>query len=111
MIEYDNDLFPSSIYTGGIAAMNKNNPEGLKAIRTAVCLVLVIMYFLGLVFMMTGLFYAGMTLWALSTIGGIGLLYYIRTTEKTQKAVEEALKEEAKLDSDAEPEASDDSCE
>ena len=77
--------------------MDNNKPDRLKRLRSVLCLALVALYFIGLIFLMTGLFYAGVVFWAVSTVGGIGLLYYIRTTEKTQEAVNEALKEEEAL--------------
>lgn len=70
----------------------------LSALRTVVSLILVACYFVGLIFMVTGLFYAGVILWAVSTVGGIGLLYYIRTTDRTKETLPEALKEEKDLE-------------
>ena len=66
-------------------------------IRTALSLLIVALYAAGLVAMFMGNARLGIDLWVVSTLGGIGLLYYIRTTEKTQEAVKEALKEEEAL--------------
>ena len=66
-------------------------------IRTALSLLIVVLYVAGLMAMFMGNVRLGVDLWVVSTLGGIGLLYYIRTTEKTQEAVKEALKEEEAL--------------
>lgn len=78
--------------------MEKKNTGRSSLVRTLLSLALVACYFVGLIFMLTGLFFAGVVLWAVSTVGGIALLYYIRTTDRTRQAVEEALKEEADLE-------------
>ena len=59
---------------------NKNG--WVRHLRTAVSLILVGLYVLGLIAMMTFSFQTGLILWVVSTLGGIGLLYWIRTVEK-----------------------------
>ncbi len=54
----------------------------IRSLRTAVSLVLVGLYVLGLIAMMTFSFQTGLILWVVSTLGGIGLLYWIRTVDK-----------------------------
>ncbi len=54
----------------------------IRSLRTALSLVLVGLYALGLIAMMTFSFQTGLILWVVSTLGGIGLLYWIRTVDK-----------------------------
>ena len=82
----------------------------LKHLRAVVCLLLVALYILGLIAMMTFSFQIGLILWVVSTLGGLGLLYWVRTMEKR---AEEAAKAEAEAagprsDGEATPEARDD---
>ena len=62
----------------------------LKRLRTVISLILVGMYVIGLIAMMTFSFQAGLILWVVSTLGGIGLLYYVRTMEKRREDAEKA---------------------
>ena len=71
----------------------------IKSLRTVISLVLVGLYVLGLIAMMTFSFQTGLILWVVSTLGGIGLLYWIRTVDK-QDAPEKAEGSEAPEDSD-----------
>lgn len=50
--------------------------------RTTVCLVLTILYFGGLALMLTGQLSQGVLLWGVSTVAGMGVLYYIKKQEK-----------------------------
>lgn len=59
----------------------KDNP-GRRAVRTVLSLILVGLYVVGLIAMMTFSFRAGLALWVISTLGGIGLLYWIHTADK-----------------------------
>ena len=77
----------------------------IKSLRTVISLVLVGLYVLGLIAMMTFSFQTGLILWVVSTLGGIGLLYWIRTVDK-QDAPEKTEGGDAQEDSDA-PEAED----
>ena len=70
----------------------------IRKLRTAVALILVGLYVVGLIAMMTFSFQAGLILWVISTLGGIGLLYWIRTINKRN---EEAAKAEAESPSDS----------
>lgn len=64
-------------------------PAWLRRLRAVVSLALVAMYVVGLVAMMTFSFQTGLILWVVSTLGGIGLLYWIHTVEKREKALSE----------------------
>lgn len=70
----------------------KNKTELLKTLRMVVSLVLIGLYFVGLIAMITFSFSLGLVLWVISTVGGIGLLYCVRTLEKRAAAVAEAEK-------------------
>ncbi len=54
----------------------------IRRLRTATALILVGLYVLGLIAMVAFSFQAGLILWVISTLGGIGLLYWIRTVDK-----------------------------
>ena len=54
----------------------------VRGIRAALSLILIALYIVGLIAMMTFSFRAGLILWVVSTLGGIGLLYWIRTVDK-----------------------------
>lgn len=53
-----------------------------RAVRAALSLILVGLYAAGLIAMLAFSFRAGLILWVVSTLGGIGLLYWIRTVDK-----------------------------
>ena len=91
--------------------MSNKRTEKLRAMRTALCLVLVGLYFIGIIAMITFSFQLGLILWVVSTLGGIGLLYWVRTMEKRAA---DAAKAEAKADENAdenEAGADDEACE
>lgn len=67
--------------------------ESKRGLRAAVSLILVALYAAGLVCMFTNAFRTGVILWVVSTLGGIGLLYWIRTME--QRAEDARKREEA----------------
>ena len=71
-----------------------NKDARIKLLRTVVSLVLVGLYVLGLIAMMTFSFQTGLILWVVSTLGGIGLLYWIRTAEKQREALAKSGAEE-----------------
>ena len=56
----------------------------IKRLRAAVSLVLVALYAAGLIAMFASSVQTGLILWVVSTLGGIGLLYWIHTVEKRQ---------------------------
>ena len=58
--------------------MNRNH----RALRSALSLILVGLYAAGLVAMLAFSFQAGLILWVISTLGGIGLLYWIHVADK-----------------------------
>lgn len=76
--------------------------------RSAICLVLVGLYIVGMIFMIALSFRVGVILWVISTMGGIGLLYWVRTLEKRAEDAKAAA--EGKFSEDEEG-VSDDSCE
>ena len=62
----------------------------LRRFRAIVALALVAMYILGLVAMMTGRVQLALILWVVSTLGGIGLLYWMRTVTRRKEEAEKA---------------------
>lgn len=63
--------------------------KGKMNIRTIICLVLTVMYALGLVLMLAKQMDLGLLLWGVSTVGGMGVLYYINKKEKAAKQAAE----------------------
>ncbi len=59
-----------------------DDKKRVRGIRAALSLILIGLYAVGLIAMMTFSFRAGLILWVISTLGGIGLLYWIRTVDK-----------------------------
>ena len=65
-------------------------------LRAIVALILVLLYVLGLVAMLTGRVQLALILWVVSTLGGIGLLYWMRTvTRRKEEAERDARGEKA----------------
>ena len=62
----------------------------LRRLRAIVALALVAMYILGLVAMITGRVQLALILWVVSTLGGIGLLYWMRTVTRRKEEAEKA---------------------
>jgi len=87
----------------------KNKAELIKTLRVVLSLLLVGCYIAGLIAMIGFSFSMGVMLWVISTVGGIGLLYCIRTLER--RAAEVAEAEANKLAREAEEGAEEDSCE
>ena len=71
--------------------MNDRNAL-LRKVRAIVALALVALYVLGLVAMLTSRVQLALILWVVSTLGGIGLLYWMRTVTRRK---EEAEKKES----------------
>ena len=71
----------------------------IRRLRAIAALVLVALYILGLAAMLTGRVQLALILWVVSTLGGIGLLYWIRTAEKQR---EELAKAEAETENGGE---------
>ena len=65
-----------------------------RRLRAIAALVLVAMYVLGLVAMITGRVQLALILWVVSTLGGIGLLYWMRTVTRRKEEAEKAEKGE-----------------
>ena len=57
-------------------------------IRTALCLIVVALYIAGLIAMFAGSARLGIDLWVISTLGGIGLLYWIHVMKKRAEDAE-----------------------
>ena len=72
--------------------MKREKPALLSGLRTALSLILVGLYVAGLIAMFADRFQLGLYLWVFSTVGGIGLLYYIRTMEKRAEDAEKISK-------------------
>lgn len=70
-------------------------PAWIRKLRAGVSLALVAAYVVGLIAMMTFSFQTGLILWVVSTLGGIGLLYWIHTEEKRAEALAKAEKGDA----------------
>ncbi|MBR6766535.1 MAG: hypothetical protein IKM02_01150 [Clostridia bacterium] len=70
----------------------KNKTELIKTIRMVISLVLIGCYFVGLVAMITFSFSTGLILWVISTLGGVLLLYWIRSLERRAAEAAEAEK-------------------
>ena len=62
-------------------------PAWIRRLRAIVSLALVTCYVVGLIAMMTFSVQVGLILWVVSTLGGIGLLYWIHTVEKREQAL------------------------
>ena len=63
----------------------------IRRLRAAIALVLVALYAAGLVLMLASQVKLALTLWVVSTLGGLGLLFWI----KTEKDRAEAQKNDA----------------
>ena len=61
-----------------------------RRLRAIVAMLLVLLYILGLVAMFAGRVQLALILWVVSTLGGIGLLYWMRTVTKRKEEAEKA---------------------
>ena len=59
-------------------------------LRAIAALILVALYILGLVAMLTSRVQLALILWVVSTLGGIGLLYWMRTVTKRKEEAKKA---------------------
>jgi hypothetical protein len=66
----------------------------LRKMRAIAALVLVALYVLGLVAMLTGRVQLALILWVVSTLGGIGLLYWMRTVTRRKEEAEKETGEQ-----------------
>ncbi|MBR6218977.1 MAG: hypothetical protein IKQ80_00265 [Clostridia bacterium] len=64
--------------------------NALRTLRAVVALLLIAAYIAGLIAMLTSNVQLGLILWVVSTLGGIGMLYWLRTAEKNREAREKA---------------------
>jgi len=71
-----------------------NRSALFRRLRAIVALLLVLLYILGLVAMLTGRVQLALILWVVSTLGGIGLLYWMRTVTKRKEEAEKAARGE-----------------
>ena len=79
------------IYTFRDVNEDMNDRNALfHRLRAIAALVLVALYALGLVAMLTGRVQVALILWVVSTLGGIGLLYWMRTVTKRKEEAEKA---------------------
>ena len=63
-------------------------------LRAIAALILVALYILGLVAMLTSRVQLALILWVVSTLGGIGLLYWMRTVTRRKEEAEKAAQGE-----------------
>ena len=63
-----------------------------RKIRAGLSLILVGLYAAGLIAMLIGQFRLGLILWVISTLGGIGLLYWIREMNRRAEDAEKIAK-------------------
>ncbi len=70
---------------------NENARARMKSVKFVVGIGLTLCYFAGLLTMLFHSLGLGLLLWVISTVGGMGFLYYYR-----QQAVRDAVEEEAR---------------
>jgi hypothetical protein len=63
-------------------------------LRAIAALILVALYIFGLVAMLTSRVQLALILWVVSTLGGVGLLYWMRTVTKRKEEAEKAAQGE-----------------
>jgi len=66
----------------------------VKRLRAIVALLLVALYAAGLIAMLASNVRLALILWVVSTLGGIGLLYWMRTVTRRKEEAEKATKGE-----------------
>ena len=69
--------------------------NALRMLRAVVALLLIAAYIAGLIAMLTSNVQLGLILWVVSTLGGIGMLYWLRTAEKNREAQEKAAADQS----------------
>ena len=62
----------------------------IRRLRAAVALLLVVLYAAGLVAMLASKVQLALILWVISTLGGIGLLYWLHILKERQEAAAKA---------------------
>ena len=80
------------ILLGVFRMSDPKNGATRNYVRVALSLLLVGLYVAGLIAMIAGSFQTGLHLWVISTLGGIGLLYWIRTMERRREDAEKIAK-------------------
>jgi len=73
--------------------LDKNRINQLKSMKNIMCIVLVILYAAGLLCMFLNNFPAGFLLFTVSTLGGMGMLYYMKKLEE-KAALEKMMAED-----------------
>ena len=69
--------------------------NALRMLRAVVALLLIAAYIAGLIAILTSNVQLGLILWVVSTLGGIGMLYWLRTAEKNREAQEKAAADQS----------------
>ena len=69
--------------------------NALRTLRAVVALLLIAAYIAGLIAILTSNVQLGLILWVVSTLGGIGMLYWLRTAEKNREAQEKAAADQS----------------
>lgn len=72
--------------------------NAIKKLRAAVALLLVAAYAVGLVAMLASNVKLALILWVVSTLGGIGLLYWLKTLRERAEEAEKAAAESPEED-------------
>ena len=72
-----------------------NKSALFRKLRAAAALILVVLYAVGLVAMLSSRVQLALILWAISTLGGIGLLYWMRTVTRRKEEAEKAARGES----------------
>ena len=67
----------------------------IRKLRAATALLLVALYVAGLIAMLASNVQLGLILWVVSTLGGIGLLYWLHTLNKREEAAKKAEGDDA----------------
>ena len=87
-------MFSVIIYSRDVKE-NMNDRNALfHRLRAIAALILVALYILGLVAMLTSRVQLALILWVVSTLGGVGLLYWMRTVTKRKEEAEKAAQGE-----------------
>jgi hypothetical protein len=87
-------MFSVIIYSRDVKE-NMNDRNALfHRLRAIAALILVALYIFGLVAMLTSRVQLALILWVVSTLGGVGLLYWMRTVTKRKEEAEKAAQGE-----------------
>ena len=70
--------------------MMDKRANAIRKLRSVVALLLVAAYVAGLIAMLASQVQLALILWVVSTLGGIGLLYWLKTLKERTEAAEKA---------------------